>query len=385
MNSPSYVSSMFGYGNAISVTSSSSQYVRINTRQILLSSTSFTIEGWIYPFSITSSDFGIFGQCQSFSVSYCLHFTLRGVALYCGFYGNDVAGATVLTMYRWSHVACSYDLSTGLQRVWLNGVIDGSRTTTPYLGSSVPSDIGVIYGNIPGSSAYFNGYIDQMKYNQRAKTSDEMLFSATVMGYYRLDSGSLLDAGPNGINLTLSGSATTITGRVNTALEFSSGSFIYVSYTTAYFLGVSNYPFSISLWIRPTSYGSASIFHVGTSSWCVGFLTMTSSGNIMANSWNGGTVTVSGPVPTLNTWTHVGYTYSSNNGLRLYINGVLYGSSGAFSFSASGTLVQFYFASNVGNNWCSPFYGGNFNGGIDEIYMVSREFTAAEIASLANP
>ncbi|CAF4149633.1 unnamed protein product, partial [Rotaria sp. Silwood1] len=53
----------------------------------------------------------------------------------------------------------------------------------------------------------------------------------------------------------------------------------------------------------------------------------------------GGPVATGGPILPLNTWNHIGFTYSSTNGGRLYINGTLYSTSGPFSYSASGALV----------------------------------------------
>lgn len=78
-----------------------------------------------------------------------------------------------------------------------------------------------------------------------------------------------------------------------------------------------------------------------------------------------------------NSWTHVGYTYSSTNGIRLYINGTYFSTSGAFSSSASGNPMYMAIGSNFGSNTCSPGYGGYFNGVADEFYLYSRELTCA--------
>ena len=382
--SPSYTTSLLGYGAAISFTASSSQYASVSTRQIYLNSTSFTIEAWIYPISLTTTDFGIFGQCQTNSANLCFHFTTRNVMLYCGFYGNDLGGSTTLTMNRWSHVACVYDLSTTTQQVWLNGVLDGSRTASPYLSSSGPTTIGMVSYPMP-SNFYFNGYIDQVRFESRAKSAYELLNDATLCAWYSFDGGSLLDGGPNGINGSLSGSASTVAGRVNQALQFGSGSYFYVPFTSFYFLGVLNYPFTVSLWVKPLgSYASSTIFFVNAG-WCVGFLTMTSSGNIMANLWNGGPVPSSGPVLPLNIWNHIGYTYSFTNGIRLYVNGSLYSTTGSFTYSASNALAQILLGGCGSGSSCTPGYGGPFTGALDEFFLYSRELTAAQILALANP
>ncbi|CAF1486885.1 unnamed protein product, partial [Rotaria sp. Silwood1] len=131
---PSYTTSLLGYGAAISLTQSLTQYVAITSAIIPLNLRSFTIEAWIYPIGFTGGEYGIFGQCQSTSTNLCLHFTSRNDKLYCGFYGNDVQGVTTLTMNVWTHVACVYDSASQMQEVWLNGVLDGSHSASPYEG-----------------------------------------------------------------------------------------------------------------------------------------------------------------------------------------------------------------------------------------------------------
>ncbi|CAF5085610.1 unnamed protein product, partial [Rotaria magnacalcarata] len=232
---------------------------------------------------------------------------------------------------------------------------------------------------------YFNGYLDQARYEQRAKSATELLFTATLFVQYSFDGGSLLDKGPNGINATASGSPTSIVGRLNGALQFSSGAYAYVNYPSFYFIGVTDYPFTIALWVQPTgSYTPSTILLFNaTTGWCVNFLTMNSSGNIIANLWNGGPVATVGPILPLNAWHHIGFTYSSTNGVCLYINGTLYSTSGSFSYSASNGLATICLAGNFGIG-CSPGYGGSFTGALDEFFLYSRELASSEIFTLAN-
>ena len=172
----------------------------------------------------------------------------------------------------------------------------------------------------------------------RAKNATELLIDASLSVYYSFSGGSIIDDGPNGINATVSGSVTSATGRVNQALQFSSGSYLYYTYAPFHFLGISNQPFSLGIWVQPTgSYAASTIVFLTVSNWCVHIVVMRSNGQLVANLWNGGSVATNGPTLPLNTWTHVGYTYSNSNGIRLYVNGTQYSSTGSFSFSASGT------------------------------------------------
>ncbi|CAF4554820.1 unnamed protein product, partial [Rotaria magnacalcarata] len=70
-------------------------------------------------------------------------------------------------MNRWSHAACVYDITTQTQQVYLNGVLDGSKSASPYQGSSGMLAIGMTYMPFP-NNYYFNGYLDQARYEQRA-------------------------------------------------------------------------------------------------------------------------------------------------------------------------------------------------------------------------
>ncbi|CAF0767437.1 unnamed protein product [Rotaria sordida] len=382
---PSYTTSFLGYGAAINLNQSLSQFVSITSMVIPLNSRSFTIEVWIYPIGLTGGEYGIFGQCQSTSTNLCLHFTSRNNKLYCGFYDNDVEGATTLTMNVWTHVACVYDSARLIQEVWLNGVLNGLHSGSPYQGLWGTTTIGATYST--GNMDSFNGYIDQVRFESRAKNSTELWNDASLYVYYSFNDGSLLDNGPNGINGTASGVLTSIIGRINRAIQFSSGSYIYYTYAPFYFLGINNHAFSISLWAQPTgSYAASTLVLVERSaSWCVHFLVMNSAGYLSAHLWNGSDVGTNGPILPLNSWTHIGYTYSLSNGIQLYINGALYSTTGGFSFSASGVPTYMILGNDEGLASCTPGFGGPFTGAFDEFYVHNCELTASQVSALANP
>ncbi|CAF1477293.1 unnamed protein product, partial [Rotaria sordida] len=133
------------------------------------------------------------------------------------------------------------------------------------------------------------------------------------------------------------------------------------------------------------SLAASTLVFVTVSTWCVHFVTMRSSGQLTANLWNGGAIAINGPTFSLNTWVHIGYTYSSSNGIKLYINGNFYSTTGSFSFSASGVPMYITLGSDGGLTHCSPSYGGQFTGALDEFYLYRRELAASEIWALANP
>jgi hypothetical protein len=70
--------------------------------------------------------------------------------------------------------------------------------------------------------------------------------------------------------------------------------------------------------------------------------------------------------------------------MTLYVNGVLFGSTGTFTDSTTGFItwlqIGYNFASTGGN-----IPNGAYQGSIDEVYVHSRELTQADITVLANP
>ncbi|CAF1293631.1 unnamed protein product [Rotaria sordida] len=288
-------------------------------------------------------------------------------------------------MNRWSHVACIFNLATQTQQIYLNGNLDGSHSSVAFQGSSGDTTIGVTYLTPPGSN-YFNGYLDQMQFISRAKNASEILRDATLIAYYSFDNGSTADNGPNGINATAIGSPAIVTGRVNQALQMNSSAYVRITYPSFIMLGMSSQSHTFSLWVKPINiYAVSTILFVSKTSWCVSVITMTSNGNVMAYSYNGNPITVSGPVLALNAWTHVAFTYSSSNGGRLYTNGTLFSTSAVFNYIGAGDSVSVTIGYNLGLNGCTPGYGGGFTGALDEFYVYSRELTASEIFALANP
>ncbi|CAF4377798.1 unnamed protein product [Rotaria socialis] len=383
----SYNTSYWGIGLAIHLVRASAQYVKIPSGQILFYSSSFTIETWICPIGFTTADYAVFGQCQVNMTNKCMYFLVRNYKLTCGFGANATSGATSLSMHVWSHVACVYSFETQTLQVYLNGILDGSRSLYSFQGSSGDTTIGVTYAIPPGSN-YFNGYLALMQFVSSAKNASDILRDATLMAYYSFDTSLTTDNSLNGINTTAYGSPRLVPGRVNKAIQVNPSVFVYTGYSSFPPLGVSNQPHTYSLWVKPTSsYALSTILFVTTPTyWCLSIIMMTPSCHIVLSSYDGGLVSVLGPIIPLNTWTHVGATYSPSNGFRLYINGIFYSTSGAFNYTAAGTSLDVFIGSDGGYGmYCATGSSSGFTGSIDELFVYSRELTASEILAAANP
>jgi len=221
--------------------------------------------------------------------------------------------------------------------------------------------------------------------------AEEVLREATLTVEYSFDNNTLLDSGPLGINGSGFNYSYTNSCRVNQCLALLNNQ-SYIQAEGLVLLGTISQSYSFSLWIKPINTTGGTIIHVsGTSiglGWCIGMLGFSNSGGILAHSWVGSSVVVPGPIIAANVWTHVAITYSSSNGLRLWINGTQYGSGSVpFNYSAAGVPVFATIGSCLSGCTCAAgtINRGQYYGYIDEFKLYSRELSSTDIYNLANP
>ncbi|CAF5053509.1 unnamed protein product [Rotaria magnacalcarata] len=195
----------------------------------------------------------------------------------------------------------------------------------------------------------------------------EVLYEATLTFSYSFEN-NLLDGGTLGINGTGTTISYSTSGRVNNCLSLLSSS-SYVQATNLVLLGTVAQSYSFSIWIKPNAVAGGTIVHVssgttGHGGWCIPMLGFTSSDAS-------------------------GSDLGPSDGLRLYVNGAQYGSaSGSYTYQAAGTPVSLLLGSSLsGLWWCASgvITMGQYNGYIDEFELYSRELSAANVYSLANP
>ena len=156
---------------------------------------------------------------------------------------------------------------------------------------------------------------------------------------------------------------------------------------------MTNQAHSYSIWINPIVINRGSVVHVSSSTggdgWCVPVIGFTNASLIVAQTWNGGAVTVTGPLATANVWTHIAVTYSPSLGLRLFINGTQYGSAtGPVIYAAASMPVAVTFGSSLnGTVGCTSggIAKGQYYGYLDQFSVYSRELSASDVLALANP
>jgi hypothetical protein len=144
------------------------------------------------------------------------------------------------------------------------------------------------------------------------------------------------------------------------------------------------------MWINPSLVVSCSFVQISTSqltSTCTNLIGIYSAvagsaGQITVQSYYW--PTIFGPFVTANVWTHISWTYGSTDGYSLYVNGIRFGTTGAATYSSSGSIMWL----QIGFNFiCTTSYLANnaYQGSIDEIYVHNRELAASEVYALANP
>ncbi len=240
---------------------------------------------------------------------------------------------------------------------------------------------------------YFDGCLDSIAFFSRAKNATEVLLDATLVAYLPFDGNTLLDSGPLLINGTGTNYTYTSSGRLNGALSLP-GSSSSVQITGLRRIGTNSWPYSVAIWIYPTSLAGGTIMHLSSRTdgapsggWCLPIMGLTSSGHIAIDSWNNSNVPITGPAVPLNTWTHVVGTYSLTNGERLYVNGTLKASVGGYSFSTGGVPMTITLGSSLlGTGMCrtGTIQMGRFYGSLDEFYVYARELSAVEVDTLFN-
>ncbi|CAF1003670.1 unnamed protein product [Didymodactylos carnosus] len=391
-------------GKSILFDNSASEYVSVPF--IDLTYQSFTVQAWISPNSV-SSEQGIFGQCVSTSLKdQCLVLSLRNGRLHMSLNSdNEIFGNTLITAGNWYHVTFVYDYALLQQSIYYNGVLDGSSAALgvsgPYVGTS-----GTITIGYTTSTSYPNGYyygnLDNVVLTNYAKTSCQILNDATLVAYYPFDSTTqpYLDYGPYYFSAVYS-QTITVTGRVGNALLFNSSSAYFQSQSFVPPLN-ANQAFTISLWLNPNSISGGTILHASVAQngtgLCYDLLVLTSTGTLVAQTYKSGNspavTAVQGPALSTNTWSHVVFSYSVSNGMKLYLNGAL----NSYSSSALATS-QYNYALylTIGNSLpgggvsSSCLVGsitvvsGRYQGTIDELYVYMRELSVSEICTLANP
>src|SRR5205085_887965 len=202
-----------------SVQFAGSSYLRVSSAPALDISGTLTLEAWVKLNTVGAAQAVVerYGATNSGSGGYALRITNTGkVHFFIGYDSTSASqsdtldGATTITAGQWHHVAGVYD---GAQlRVYLDGAVDGTKSTTAVPGTGTANLIIGAAGNDAATGAYFAGSIDEARV-----TADALYFAAfapaqhlsalaATRGLWKFDGGTLGDSSTSGGNAAAVGS-----------------------------------------------------------------------------------------------------------------------------------------------------------------------------------
>lgn len=157
IGNPTYITpGINSYGSALSFALNQYHYVEIS-RYKNLTYRSFTVEMWFYCTSLTNSQQGLFGQDHSSNIDESLHYQIRNSKLFLGFYSDDLEGSSTIQTNTWYHAAFVYNYLSSTQQIYLNGKLDGNRSSSTYKGTSGSIVIGQTSQSASNGPQYFSG------------------------------------------------------------------------------------------------------------------------------------------------------------------------------------------------------------------------------------
>jgi len=333
-----------------------------------------------------------------------------------GFYADDLdSSALMRTSGVWDCYAGTFDVATKTQKLYLDGVLDATRTATNnFTGSG-----NFFIGNAPfTTTGYFKGKIGMVAiWVNRVLTLEEIrdnnmtpyVLDSGLILYYDFSEGSGITlhnsvgenegtiyngswetASPNG---TLNGGSYGDIGiGKSVLLNGTSSSYVSGILTNPKFLGIDfsgTYDYTIAFYMKALALPAASytdstnapvVFNPQTVNSAMFTFADSKAGNVLGYRCNYTTgvweTNVYTPALTTNTLYHIGLTYSRTLGLKMYLNGVLVSSSAVIT-----TITQAsYNTTYIGR--FSTSTTRNFNGYVRSLSIFNKTLPETDIRRL---
>jgi hypothetical protein len=287
--------------------------------------------------------------------------------------GTQAISSVTPVLNAWHYLAMVYSGST--IKMYLNGTEIASASSTTNA-SNTTLKIGTNWGGY-----ITTGFLSNIRISNTARTisavpSSLLAADANTVFLANFTNAQIYDADAS-IVLETVGDA-----KVNTAIKkFGAGSIAfdgtgdYLKFpVSADLFNPYRGEYTVEMWVYPVSLasGGAGSSRYGTLmcqqalgssiQWGFGF---NSSGNLVYTYWNGSStvqITSNGPAIAANTWSHVGFTYTSS-GIRLFTNGLLT-SATAMTGTPSTSTTESIFIGIEGRTGGSELY---YNGYIDDL------------------
>jgi hypothetical protein len=380
--SVSYIQGYVAYGQAVVFDQSIATQINIKPVFNLTIDSSFTIEGW---FMLQKIQMNAILILLTPTITMNLTNGILTASL-----GSDmiIAGTSVISSDHWHHLSFVYNADQQIGTISINGTVEATTSAIKPEIFSNNINSTIIIG------AGFQGCIDQLSISLKAKSQAEILWDATAAAYYRLDVLWLLDSGPNGLNASAS-NVIPIYGWQYNALNFNTtGAYYQANGFTA--LGAPNQSFSIALWVRSET--QAGVFLTISNPYtCLLVLGLQNDGNCLVAylpnaTAKGDSVNIIGPQMPSNAWTHVAFTWSTQNRAILYTSALLQGANSDASTlnnargSNNSLPMTVTLGTYTGTANCQGIQGVNtsqqFHGSLDEVYVFARELQVQDLEAM---
>jgi YD repeat-containing protein len=146
--------------------------------------------GFHFGMGTIATNFGVNVYQQSGGVSAQIY-DLAGVP-------HEMGAATTLVSNVWTHVAVTYDRTTGQGRIFINGAL---RTTANLGVYTARTSYNLYFGNLPSDAGFFRGTLDEVSLYNRPLDAQEVydIFNSGAVGKCPkdLNQAPLVNAGPN--------------------------------------------------------------------------------------------------------------------------------------------------------------------------------------------
>jgi len=385
------------------------------------STASITVSAWFRHSSAISGQDTLIARADGLNgVGYKIYMNLSGnicfgIDAVAGSFPNDAACTT--TTYNdsnWHFMSAVKNTTTDI-----NTYIDGkllkttaSITTSSISGTSTPFYVGI---DADTTSNPWDGYIDEVKAYNYAKTAAQIYtdyanrgsldqtgatlgatdptqtLSNGLIGYWKMDetswtndcsTTSVLDSSGNAKNgkscPNSTGISTPSFGKFANAPSFN-GTSQFVKVNTP---SLPTTDFTYSAWVNPANItGAKYIFYGQNGSGSDSLGIYLSADDIRVDTNNVNRIAYTSII-LANTWSHIVVTRNGST-IRLYLNGILYGTTGtdasALSFSTCPLLIG---VADAGT--CNSTTGGSgfFGGKIDEARVYNRALSANDVQKL---
>jgi hypothetical protein len=284
--------------------------------------------------------------------------------------GTLITGTTTLVVNQWYHVALTR--ASGVYRLWLNGVQEGSSATNSYNSSARTLGIAATTGGanpITGNISNFRIVKGTALYTSAFTVPTAPLTNITNTSLLTCQSSTFVDNSSNNFTVTVAGNTQPRTSPVPFA-PLVDQTTLNTAYSTtlvggsAYFNGTSDYlslnpspfqtlysttvPFTLEVWLYPTAYPSSNISLISATTAAntnTGWWINISSAGVINWIINGVAVSAINQTAPLNRWSHYAVVWNGTT-LTSYLNGsnVLSGSTtwtnnGSSNVSYIGTLL----------------------------------------------